>query len=302
MQRRTPGVESSANLNFDGVKAADTVVIDLASLATNLEEAEPGFWVSKSRSPVSYPDSGNEWCARVEESSFWFRHRSRCVNELVRRHPPGGPIFDIGGGNGFMARGLEEAGWTSILVEPGPAGARLGWARGLRPVVCSTVADAGFRPGSLRAAGLFDVLEHQRDEADFLRVLRECLAPLGRLYLTVPALPVLWSIDDDMAGHQRRYTRRSVSKTLMSAGFRVEVATYIFAPLPLPLLLFRTLPSALGLRTSADIEAAGREHEVSARPAGRILDHLLGAELRRVMRGRAMPFGTSCLVAATRRS
>lgn len=283
-------------------EATDTVAIDLSSLATNLEEAEPGFWVSRARSPVSYPDSGNEWCARVEEGSFWFRHRSQCVNEMVRRHPPRGPIFDIGGGNGFMARGLEEAGWQSVLVEPGPVGARHGWARGLRPVVCATVADAGFRPGSLEAAGLFDVLEHQRDEADFLASLRECLAPGGWLYLTVPALPALWSIDDEVAGHHRRYSRRSVSKALTSAGFRVEVATYIFAALPLPLLLFRTLPSALGLRTSADIEAAGKEHEVSARPAGRILDYLLRTELRRVKLGRAIPIGTSCLVVATCRS
>ncbi len=302
VQRRTRGVEPSANLNSDGVRGAEPDVIDLSNIATNLEEAEPGFWVSKTRSPVSYPDSGNEWCARVEEGSFWFRHRSRCVNELVRRHPPRGPVFDIGGGNGFMARGLEEAGWKSVLVEPGPAGARQGLVRGLRPVVCATVADAGFRPGSLEAAGLFDVLEHQRDEADFLASVHACLAPEGLLYLTVPALPALWSIDDDEAGHHRRYTLRSVSKTLLSAGFRVEAATYIFAALPLPLFLFRTLPSALGFRTGADIEAAGREHAVSARPAGRVLDRLLQAELRRVTGGRAMPFGTSCLVAAMRLS
>jgi SAM-dependent methyltransferase len=279
-----------------------SAVIELSRLSTNLEEAEPGFWLSRTRSPVSYPESGNEWCAGVEEGSFWFRHRSRCVIEMVRRHPPRGPIFDVGGGNGFVTRGLAEAGWETVLIEPGPAGARRAWMGGLRPVVCATLADAGFRRGALAAVGLFDVLEHQPDEAAFLASVSECLAPGGSFYLTVPALPALWSIDDEVAGHHRRYTRRSISRSLTSAGFRVEAVTYIFAVLPLPLLLFRTLPGALGLRTKADIAAAGKEHEVSTRPAGRILDRLLNAELRRIRLGRAMPIGTSCLVAASRLS
>ncbi len=38
---------------------------------------------------------------------------------LAGRFPPDGPFLDIGGGNGFVAKGLLAAGFSCILVEPG---------------------------------------------------------------------------------------------------------------------------------------------------------------------------------------
>ena len=38
-----------------------------------------GAWVTGSASPVSYPDWGNDFCDQVEETSFWFRHRTACI-------------------------------------------------------------------------------------------------------------------------------------------------------------------------------------------------------------------------------
>ena len=272
----------------------------MRSLTTGLEEAEPGFWVSRIRSAVSYPDTGNEWCAGVEGESFWFRHRNRCVVEVVRAHPPTGPIFDIGGGNGFVAIALRDAGLEAVLVEPGPSGARRALERGLRPVVCATMEEAGFKEASLPAAGLFDVLEHQPDEASFLSFLRDRLVPGGRLYVTVPAFGALWSVDDDVAGHYRRYTRSSLTRSLVAAGFRVDAMTYLFSPLPLPVLLFRTLPSLLRMRKARQIAAAGREHEISPGIRGRVLMRMLDAELGRIRRGRSVAIGTTCLAVATR--
>ena len=53
---------------------------------------------------VSYPEEGNEACFQIEDQSFLFRHRNDCIRELVRKFPPNGkgPIFDVGGGNGFL--------------------------------------------------------------------------------------------------------------------------------------------------------------------------------------------------------
>jgi hypothetical protein len=51
-----------------------------------------------------YPDEGNEACFQIEDQSFWFRHRNDCIRELAQNLPPKwkGPIFDGGGGNGFL--------------------------------------------------------------------------------------------------------------------------------------------------------------------------------------------------------
>ena len=53
----------------------------------------------------------------------------------------------------------------------------------------------------------------------FMQEVARLLRPGGRVYLTCPAYGFLWSVEDDYAGHRRRYTRRSLGATLRSAGF-----------------------------------------------------------------------------------
>lgn len=177
-----------------------SAVIDPRTLAGNLDLAPDGLWWPRSRSRVDYPDEGNAFCFQVEDQSFWFQHRNRCILAAVARFPPPGPVFDIGGGNGFVARALTQAGHPAVVVEPGPVGARNAQARGLSPVICSTLDDAGFHPGALPAAGLFDVLEHIEDDRGVLRRLASLVRPGGRLYVTVPAYQWLWSGEDVLGG------------------------------------------------------------------------------------------------------
>ena len=275
--------------------------MDLQAIAPALQRADDGIWYPPRHSGLDYPDEGNAFCFQVEDHSFWFRYRNRILVEMVRRFPPRGPIFDIGGGNGFVTRGLRQAGFAAVVVEPGPVGARNAAARGLAPVVCSTLEDAGFRPASLPAVGLFDVLEHLPDD----RVVLESLARLvplgGRLYLTVPAFSWLWSDDDDLAGHHRRYTRHRLREVVEAAGFAVETDTYLFAPLPLPILALRVLPTKLGLRRPADAETLKQELKPEAGVVTAAVTRLLDVEAWWLAHVGAVPFGSSCLLVATRR-
>jgi SAM-dependent methyltransferase len=274
---------------------------DPRTFANNLEPGDDGLWWPRTRSAVDYPDEGNAFCFQVEDGSFWFHHRNACLLAVMARFPPAGTVFDIGGGNGFVARALVTAGHHAIVVEPGPAGARNAQSRGLSPVICSTLDDAGFARGSMPAAGLFDVLEHIADDAGVLRRLAELLQDRGRLYLTVPAYQWLWSNEDDISGHHRRYTTRSLTRVLEASGFAVEFASYFFAPLPLPILLLRALPARLGHRPAVDLDAIKRELKPPSGIAVDALTALLGAEQRWLARGRTIPTGGSCLVVARRR-
>ena len=152
----------------------------------NCATPEYGSPARSPRSPI--PRAGNADCLRVEDTSFWFRHRNRCIVSVVRRFSPDATFFDIGGGNGFVARGLMDAGVDCALIEPGIDGALAAHARGVDPVICATLEDAGIRPGSVAAAGMFDVLEHIEDENAALSEVRKLLASGGRLFLTVPGL------------------------------------------------------------------------------------------------------------------
>lgn len=260
---------------------------------------QAGLWRADLTTPISYPESGNETCLQVEDDSYWFRHRMNCLRATIRHHPPAGTLYDIGGGNGFVALGLQSAGVDVVLVEPG-SGARNALRRGVRRVIHSTLEDARFHPHSLPAAGAFDVVEHIADDTAFLLHMREQMVPGGRFYCTVPAFPALWSEEDVHAGHFRRYTRRTLGALLARARFTVEFISYFFTWLTLPVAACRALPSRLHLQDKAAIGSVATlqaDHRLPAALAG-LVGRVDEWELARVQARRPLPFGTSLLCVA----
>jgi SAM-dependent methyltransferase len=277
-------------------------MFDISRFSDALSLGADGIWHCPNLEVLSYPLDGNQACFQIEDSSFWFNHRNACIASAVQQFPPheNGPIFDIGGGNGFVSLGLMRAGFESILVEPGPTGASNGKARGVPTVICATTSGAEFRRSSLPAIGLFDVVEHIENDLDFLKSMRNLLQANGRLYVTVPAYSALWSLEDEKAGHFRRYTRMSISALCERAGFRVEYSTYIFRPLPLPILLLRALPYRLRRSNAAESHRdAANDHRPSKGVSARVLRWVLGREVRNIASMRSMSFGGSCLLVAS---
>lgn len=268
--------------------------MDVSRLTNGLTQRDDGIWVPSITEKVSYLEDGNATCFELEDESFWFAHRRDCIHALVQRVPPPGTLFDIGGGNGFMAEALSNAGLHAVIVEPGEVGARNALLRGIPTVICATLDGAHFTSGALPAVGLFDVLEHVADDVSFLREIHRCLAPEGRIYLTVPASRWLWSDDDVVAGHYRRYSMTSLLSALGAAGFQAAYATHIFSILPLPLLALRSVPSLFGRRTLSRIGYAPL-HKRRSIP---LIDRIWKAEVNAVAAGKRIHFGTTILVAA----
>jgi SAM-dependent methyltransferase len=265
--------------------------------AENLCLKEPGLWMSKSHSQVSYPEDGNNSYLSIEESSFWFRHRNRCILEAMGIVPPEGFVLDIGGGNGFVALAIEKAGWDVGLMEPG-GGAFNARSRGLSTVINSTFENAGLRKRSIPAIGLFDVVEHIEDDLGFLLGINQVLIPGGVVYITVPAYNFLWSSEDDFAGHFRRYSQSSLLNVLRQAGLTLVLSAFIFAPLPPAIFLCRVLPEKFGFRKSADSANPEKYHKKPNGVLGGLLDGLLSMESKAIRRGYSLPFGGSLLAVA----
>lgn len=273
----------------------------VSEIASNLKLLEEGIWISRNASQdISYPKDGNSACLKIEEQFFWFKHRNDCLIEVLKRFPPEGTLFDVGGGNGFVSFALKNSGFDTIVVELGIEGARNAKQRGLDPVICSTLEDAGFKKQSLSAVGMFDVLEHIEDDIGFLRKIRALLKKNGRLYLAVPAHRMLWSIEDDFAGHYRRYTLKDLAKKLDLAGYEIDYATYFFSLLPIPIFLFRTLPSKMRFRKKSTLQQNQKEHNPKQGLLGNLLDWHLSKELSRIRKDK-IGFGASCLVVARAR-
>ncbi len=278
-------------------------MLDISSISSGLERSTDGIWYSTSDQDISYPSDGNENCFEIEDRSFWFKHRNSCITSLVKSYPPDnhGTIFDIGGGNGFVSMSLTNAGFNIVLVEPGKTGILNAKKRGLKNIICATTTTAKFKQASLPAVGLFDVIEHIENDLDFMESISRLIKKGGRLYVTVPAYSFLWSTEDVSAGHFRRYSLDEITSLLITAGFKIDFATYIFRFLPIPTFLLRALPFKLGRRkVNNRTDTVSRDHAADGGATSKILDSLLLSEIKNLNNHKAMRFGGTCLIAARR--
>jgi SAM-dependent methyltransferase len=289
--------ESDGNVDTSGLDQARGQ-IDVRALAPGLRLEPAGYWTAGAERSVSYPTTGSNFCFAVEDRSFWFAHRNAILLAAVKRFPPApGPFFDVGGGNGCVSAALTSAGYPMVVVEPSADAAANAVRRGLSAVVRGTLGEAGFREGCGGAVGLFDVLEHIAESDDFLASVRRSLAAHGHLYVTVPAYQSLWSADDEYAGHIRRYRKQELTKVLQRAGFVVEYVTALFWWLPLPLLLFRTIPFRLA-RARRHAQPSAAEHTLAWRPFRTAAELTLRFEISAVRHGIPLPVGASLLAVA----
>ncbi|MDR2406910.1 MAG: methyltransferase domain-containing protein [Bacteroidales bacterium] len=242
------------------------------------DEAD-GIFVKKSAS-VSYPDDGNAACFEVEDKSFWFTHRNVIITETVKKYSPKGSVFfDVGGGNGYVSCALKNAGFETVLFEPGIEGCKNAQKRGIDHVFAALFNKEVIKMDSAENIGLFDVLEHIGDDVEYLKELYALIKEGGTLYITVPAYQFLFSREDEIAGHFRRYSINLLKEKLRAAGFEIVYDTYFFWFLPLPMLIFRKFLK----RTSQNRKIAISQHSPN-KFISKIINILLSFEIRAVKR------------------
>jgi SAM-dependent methyltransferase len=263
-------------------------------LTQNLLRDEAGIWRSPKCAQISYPPDAHDSAFGVEDNSFWFQHRNDCILSVIRKFPPKNYIIDVGGGNGFVSQHLQNSGFKVILLESGPEGIKNAKKRNINTIFHTTFEDAKFPENSTDSLGMFDVLEHVEKDFEFLTIACKCMQETGRLYLTVPAHKILWSWTDARAGHFRRYSIKSLTRLLHKTGFEVRFISHFFAGLSLPIFLFRTLPSVLGIATGRSDRSTAKYHVRRKSVFLRLLNWYWKKEKRKLSRGR-MSHGSSII-------
>lgn len=159
---------------------------------------------------------------RLEQRHWWYRERRAVLARVVADLPPGSAL-DVGAAGGGNTQVLTGLGWSAVALEYSRDGALVAEQRGL-PTLRADACHLPFADESLDLVTALDVLEHLEDDAAAAAEIRRVLRPGGRLVVTVPVDPRLWSAHDEAVGHVRRYTRSSLLALLVRAGLEVESA------------------------------------------------------------------------------
>lgn len=167
--------------------------------------------------------------AQLDELHWWYRARRAILTKLIERRikpMPGARILEIGCGTGHNVLMLKQFGEVDA-IEIDPAARAVAEAR-----LGRTVGDAplpglpGVPDATYDVVAILDVLEHVEADREALVSIARKLKPGGKILITVPAHPWMWSAHDVVNHHQRRYTRKSLRKVIAEAGLNVEALSY----------------------------------------------------------------------------
>jgi SAM-dependent methyltransferase len=236
----------------------------------------------------------------VEDRHFWFRARNRIISLLARQavteFAAGYRVLEVGCGDGNVLRFLEKACPDGVVAGMDYFREGLAYARGRCscPLVQGDLRLPPFGK-TFHLIGMFDVLEHLPDDRQVLRDLWRILDAQGRLMLTVPAGPALWSAFDEASGHCRRYRKEELEQKLRECGYIVEYLTpYMAGIYPLVWLSRR-----FGKRSGPGEMARAVERDLRVIPLlNGMLSVVLSQEIRWIRRRRRLPIGTSLLALA----
>ncbi len=231
----------------------------------------------------------------LEGQHWWFAARRSILRSAIARYRPRAGdlrLLEAGCGTGGNLALLSEFGAVDAFeLDDEARGVAIGKGailvkKGMLP------DDVPFAPGGYDIVAAFDVIEHVEEDVASLKSLGERLAPGGRLLMTVPALPWLWSGHDEAHHHYRRYVRKEVEEVLRQAGLKPVAVTY-YNTLLFPLVVgTRFFKKLLGSHATPDDTMPGPAVNAMLRSIFAAERHLIG-RLR-------MPIGVSLLAVAER--
>ncbi len=240
-----------------------------------------------------------------EDKHAWFAGRTRAILKYLDAEvgpPVPGKIrkiLDIGSGAGNMAHHLAQYGQVFGL-DYNPRPLPVAQQRGL-PVMQGSGNELPFLDNTFDVVALLDTVEHIPDELGVLYECQRVLKPGGKLIVTVPAFMWLWSYNDEINAHQRRYTAPELQQKLELCGLHVKRISYNN---------FFLFPAIAGIRVirpyNPGLKSPHLDHEADVyqvdmepipEPANTVLHGVGWLEAEILERGH-LPFGTSVIAIA----
>ena len=190
--------------------------------------------------PGVFGDDNALRLSSADVEHWWFRSKAAFVSMCIRRYSRrSGLLVDVGAGSAGVTAML---GWPPKDALALDGNFDLVSAARHRHSLLTAVSDGGalpLRDGVAAVVCVLDVIEHVSDPGAIVREAARLAEPDGCVIVNVPAHPWLWSEADEVLGHVRRYTRRSLRRELARHGLEVVWISHVFSWLALPVWLRR---------------------------------------------------------------
>lgn len=224
---------------------------------------------------------------RRESESWWYTTRRKLLREAAQQAVHGkreARVLDLG-----CTAQLEFDDWARYRVCNLQSSLKVLAFRqieGDTNLVCSRTEELSLASNSFDVVVAGDVLQAVADDLVALREMRRVLKDGGQLCLTAPAYSFLWGEDDELRGHQRRYTVSELRRKLNTCGFHVHRASYFVATAFAPLVAGRAAKNIFHKSITEH-----RHYPHPSRVANAAMSALLDGE-RHLMHYINLPFGT----------
>lgn len=291
------------------ISAADKQSTTLQSGNSAYVLNDAGIYTCRDRTEAvatAYESAGCQTLAEIQNRHFWYLGRHRfllhSLQGMLRRHSSvrGGAAIDLGGGCGgwihYLQQHAPDLFGELALSDASAAGLQLaGELLGDDvPRFQIDLLDLRWQQ-RWNAAFLLDVLEHIPEDLETLRQIKHALQPGGLLFVTCPAFNWLWSYNDDLSGHQRRYTRQGFGQLAQDAGLRLIDCRYFMALLgPLLVLSRMRKPRWIDLEPEEVRKRWDRKQRVPIYPVNQLLRGIFALEAPLGL-WVSLPWGTSIL-------
>lgn len=162
-------------------------------------------------------------------TNFWYQARNKIISNLLSQEQKKLlnkkiNFLEIGCGNGFVLKHLKTK-FPSFSF----AGSDI-YVEALSYAKQNNTADVLFFQYNLfkknlnqhfDIIGCFDVLEHIQEDETAMANLRDLIVSDGLAIITVPSDMALWSNNDVINKHKRRYTKAELTTKLEKGGFEI---------------------------------------------------------------------------------